>query len=108
MEGKEYGSNSIERFFIEADSYCKQKEDMNVQLQEINSIYEEYFRHEIIRLKENDRKLNNIIFRCEKPVQLNAIVEVKKQNNASFSKNSIYRTRYRQLYRKLKEIINSI
>lgn len=107
-EKKEYGSNSIERFFIEANSYRKQKEDMNVQIEEINSIYEEYFNNEIKSLKENDRKFNDIIFRCENPVQLNAIVEVKKQNNVSFAKNSIYRTRYRQLYRKLKEIINSI
>ncbi|EGC93296.1 hypothetical protein HMPREF9402_1032 [Turicibacter sp. HGF1] len=107
-EKREYGTNSIEAFFNEANLYRKQKEDMSVQLKEINEIYENYFNTEFKRLKENNHTLNNIIFKCENPSQLNAMVEIKKQNNASLAKNSIYRSRYRQVHRKLNEIIKNI
>ena len=78
-EKKEYGSNSIDTFFQEANHYRKQKEDMSVQLREINDIYENYFTDELKKLKENNDMLDNIIFRCENLTQLNAIIEVKKQ-----------------------------
>lgn len=108
IEKIEYGSNSIEKFLNEANCYSKHKEDIQIQLEEINYIYENYFKNKAIQLKENDNKFNDIIFRCENPRQLDAIIETKKQTNHSFYNNSLYYKQYLHLYRKLKEILNSI